>query len=301
IGIAYNSKGDFTRAIETSDHAAAIAEQVGLPDVFWRARSTSGKALLALNRPDQARRAFDLAIASIEGLRSRIAGPELDRQRFFEDKLSPYHGMVELFVIQKNLWGALAYAERAKARVLSDVLEDGRVSITKAMTREEQEQERSLNAALVSLNAQVRSEHGEKTPDGAPVSDLKVRLEKARLAYEEFQTNLYAIHPELRAQRGHVLPINQEEAAASLPRDKSALLEYVVTENKTFLFVLTKPSGQTQAELKVYTIEIKRQELAARAEQFRGQLAAHDLDFSEPAAQLYNLLLRPAQAQLESK
>ncbi len=62
------------------------------------------------------------------------------------------------------------------------------------------------------------------------MTELKAQLEKARLDFEAFQTNLYAAHPELRVQRGEAQPLTLEEAAALLPDAKSALLEYVVTD-----------------------------------------------------------------------
>src|SRR5262249_49743793 len=54
-------------------------------------------------------------------------------------------------------------------------------------------------------------------------------------------------------------------------------------------------------DVKVYPIRIKQKELAGRAEEFRRQLAEHDLDFRAAATQLYDLLIRPARAQLEGK
>ena len=55
-------------------------------------------------------------------------------------------------------------------------------------------------------------------------------------------------------------PISFEESAKLLPDDKSVLLEYVVAEDKTFLFVLTKRGSRSQVSLKVYPIEIKQKD-----------------------------------------
>jgi CHAT domain-containing protein len=195
----------------------------------------------------------------------------------------------------------LIFAERAKSRALLDVFRTGRVNVTKAMTGLEQEQERKLNGQLVALNTQISRETARPQPDQARLTELKAQLQKARLDFEAFQTSLYATHQELRAQRGDAQPLRLEEAAALLPGTSSALLEYVVDDDQTNLFAITKAVDQTEAEVQVFTIPIKRAELAKQIESFRGQLAGRDLGFRASAHKLYDLLLKPAQALLSGK
>jgi CHAT domain-containing protein len=126
-------------------------------------------------------------------------------------------------------------------------------------------------------------------------------LQKTRLDYEAFQTDLYAAHPELKTQRGQVEPLTPEQAADLLPDAQSALLEYVVTDDRTYLFALTRNDAGTATELKVYPLEIKRKELSERAARFREILAKGSQGFRQPAQELYNLLLKPAAAQLRGR
>src|SRR5262249_44758812 len=115
---------------------------------------------------------------------------------------------------------------------------------------------------------------------------------------EAFQTSLYAAHPELKIQRGEAPPLRIEEANALVPNATTALLEFVVAQEKTYLFVLTK---STTAEVKVYPLEIKQKDLAERVERFRRQMADSDLMFKSPSQELYRLLLKPAEKQLQGK
>jgi CHAT domain-containing protein len=62
------------------------------------------------------------------------------------------------------------------------------------------------------------------------------------------------------------------------------------------LFVVTKG-----ADVRVYTLPIKREALAKQTEAFRQQLAARDLGFRTPASKLYELLIKPAAPQLAGK
>jgi len=303
IAVIHYLQGNYPQALEVSGRAASLARQIGNRETLWPALTTAGRAYRALSQPAEARQAFEEAIAIIESVRAQIAGGEQEQQRFFENKVLPYQAMVELLLAQHNTREAFAYAERAKARVLLDVLSRGRVNITKAMTASEQAQEQRAKNELVSLNTQLSRESLRPQPDAARLSDLRTRLQKARLDYEAWQTNLYAAHPELKMQRGEAQPLTAEQARDLLPDAESALAEFMVAEEQTYLFVLTRKAeaGQTAAELKVYPLQIQQKELAGLAERFRQQLATRDPDFRESAGRLYNLLLAPAQAQLRGK
>lgn len=293
-------QGNYSQALDFAGRATVLAKQFGYPIEFSRAQNDAGQAYRALNQLVPARQAFEEAIATIETLRSQVAGGEQDQQRFFENSLDPYHAMVELLVAQNQANVALAYAERAKARVLLDVLHSGRINVNKAMTAAEQEQERGFNNRLISLNTQISRENQGAQSDPVRLNDLKAQLQKARLDYEAFQTSLYAAHPELKAQRGEVEPLTPEQARALLPDPHSALLEYVVTEDRTYLFALTGNDARTM-ELKVYTLTLKQKELGARVAQFRETLANGSSGFRAPARELYDLLLKPASAQLQGR
>jgi CHAT domain-containing protein/tetratricopeptide (TPR) repeat protein len=301
IGGVYEKQGRHSLALDFNERATVLARQIGAADILRRALFNSGVVYRALNQVAKARQAFVEAIATIETLRAQIAGGEQERQRYFETKVSPYHAMVDLLIAEGHPAEALTFAERAKARVLLDVLQSGRVDGAKAMTGEEQEQERKLNSQLVSLNTQIYRETGRPQPDQARLTELNAQLQKARLDFEAFQINIYAAHPELKARRGETRPLRPEEAAALLPDAKSALLEYVVADDKTYLFVITKAAGKTEAVVRAYTAPIKRAELTSQIETFRRQLAGRDLGFRASAAKLYELLLKPAQAQLAGK
>ncbi|WP_410967173.1 CHAT domain-containing protein, partial [Salmonella sp. SAL4436] len=69
-----------------------------------------------------------------------------------------------------------------------------------------------------------------------------------------------------------------------------------MTDEMTYLFAVTKSAG-----LQVYALPIKRDELIKQTENFRRRLAGRDLGFRASAKGLYQLLLKPAEAQLRGK
>ena len=294
------SKGDYTNALKNAEQAEFYHEKlVGVAD-NWELYSVLGQAYQGLGQPAAARQNFEKAVSVIENLRTNIAGSEEERQRFLGDKISAYDLIINLLISQNNFGEAFAYAERTKSRALLDVLQNGKVDFAKAMTAQEKEREQGLKNELISLNAQIFKENGRREANKTRLSDLQSQLEKKRLDFEDFQTRLYVAHPELQIHRGEMKPISMKESAALLSDDKSALLEYVVTEDKTFLFVLTKEQTKTVG-LKVYPVKIKRKDLAQKIESFRTKLANGYLDFAEESRDLYNLLLKPAEAELKGK
>lgn len=290
---------NYAEALAVAERAVPLARESGRKSDLFVSLTNLGYSQLGMNRLAEARESFSEAVSISESLRAQAAGGIEERQRYFENGTRAHHGLLSVLVKQNQLQDALSLAERAKARALLDMLQQGRVSVHKSMTAAEQEQERQLKSQLTQLNKQLARLTQTEKPDAARVAQAETQLEKARLNYEAFQNALYAAHPELKTQRGEAPIINAQELAELLPNASTALLEYVVTDEQTYLFAITKQSEKAQIQL--YTLPIKRAELEKQIESFRKQLATRDLGFRAAAINLYNSLLKPAQAQLHGK
>jgi CHAT domain-containing protein len=149
------------------------------------------------------------------------------------------------------------------------------------------------------LNTQVRAEKMRRQPDEAKLSDLETRLQKARNAYEVFQAAFYAAHPELKAKRGVFSEFTLEDAGAAIPDSGTAILEYVVTDEQAFLFVLTKKSAsQANMRLDVHSINIKKSDLSDLVGKYRSLLSTNHPGFRQSGRELYDLLVKPAEPYL---
>ncbi len=295
----YEAQGKYAEMLEVSQRSAKLADDIYSREEIWTAQDNMGRALVGLGKPAEARDSFLAAIKGIEALRKEVAGGEQQQQSFLENRLSPWFGMIEVLVSQQNYAEALTFAEQSKARVLLDALQTGRTNLRKSWSKEEQEAEERQRLKLVTLNSQLTTESRRDKPDASRVAELKSAVDKARLEYEDFETRLYVTHPELRLQRGETPIVKAQELASFLADASSALLEYVVDDDKTFLFVVTKRAND--ADVRVYTLPLKRDELARQTEAYRKQLAARDLGFRPAAFKLYESLLKPAEAQLRGR
>lgn len=304
IAMDYYSLGNYEKALEYSARAAALARQMELLEPLSQILAYAGKSYQALGRIEEARQALDESIAANETMRSQVAGGAQQRQQFFEKKTLPYYSLIDLLARQNKSAEALAYAERAKGRVLLDVIQSGKTRITKTMTGEEREQEERLAAAIAALNTRIQVENARPQPSQTRLKELKTALEQARFAQTGFQAKLYTTHPELKVKRGAAQPLTLDQAGELLNDSKTALLEFAVADNQTFLFVLTgseTPKGRPEPLLRLYPLTIKRQELTERVRQLTQRIANNDLDYGASSGELYNLLLAPAAEQLRGK
>lgn len=303
IGVLHYLQGDYQQALELSNRVIDTATRLVSPEILWRGYDLAGRAHTSLKQFDEAEKDLNNSINTIEKMRYLVGGGELARQRFFEDKLPPYTAMVELALNRNRPMDALTYSELAKARTLLDVLRNGRIPINKAMSVEEQEAERTSNAELTALNVQIYEERQRPKPNVERIAELEPRREKARMSYEAFLTSLYVKHPELRVQRGEAMPITAAEAAALIPDPSTAIVEFVVAEDKSFVIVLTADRKNTASPLKIslYSLKITSKQLSERVNEFRRMLAERDLNYQDSARQLYDLLLKPAEEQLRGK
>ena len=292
--------GDLPQAIASATRAADLAGQLRLPVISYLALTTKGKCYLAQKNDGLAFQALSQAIAQVEAMRTQVAGGEQERQLFFENKVAPYELMVELLISQNKSTDVLLYAERAKGRVLLDVLSNGRVNVTKAMTTREKEEERRLSRTIIGLNHQIRSESLKPAPDTALLNNLNARLNSVRIEYEMFQNVLYSSHPELSVRRGQTPALNVNGIISFVRDQGTAFLQYVITKERVLLFVFTR-NRDNSPELRVYPINVTERDLARRTNKFHQLMAGRNPVFADLSRELYDLLVKPAEQQLQGK
>ena len=293
-------------ALELAGKAAAEATGAGSLDVVARAKLVAGDAHRLRGELDRAEAAVREAIVAVERLKA--AGVRAD-QRFFNDTIAPYLSMVSLLVEQKRTEDAFAMLERARQVRMQALLEDAPVA--KGLSPEEKEEERRLRKRVVSLRAQVRKANDQPDADKARLARLGEDLTAAVEAQRAFETRLYESHPELKVLRARAEMELLPGGAEPVVDAATAVLEYAVTENATYLFALTREPAKAAAAartgkpqpagplvVRVYTIAVKPAELAKRVAAFREALATPTIDIETVARDLYDLLLAPAGAQL---
>jgi CHAT domain-containing protein len=214
--------------------------------------------------------------------------------------------MVDVAVSEGKGNEAFDYAERAKSRALTGVLRSARVWITKTMTPREREQERKFLTDVTAFGTKIQRERQRQNPNKARIDDLTEKLRKAQKDYAAFRDKLFARRPQLKTLRGEGKPLEVARAAALLTDAETALLDFVETDEAVYLFAFTKVAGRARSRqpvspLKIYTLDVDRNDLYARVTRFQEAISIRSDDAQAQARELYELLLKPAQEQIASQ
>ncbi|HYJ87042.1 MAG TPA: tetratricopeptide repeat protein [Pyrinomonadaceae bacterium] len=309
IADTYLQQGDHGQAFHFAERASALAKQIENNDLLWHARVLAGKAQRGLDQPAQALQSFIEAIAIVESLRTRPAASEAGAER---SGVLPYLAAVDLLVAQNRAAEAFTYAERAKVQSLIELLRRSNSQSVKSMSAAEQAEERKLAGSAVSLELQLERESLSRTSTANRRAAMRDRLNQARSDYADFRGRLYLAHPSVKVERGELAMLKPEQLRPLLSDGRTALLEYVITENNVYLFALTvddankKIGGKrTRAgmvtALKVYPLSVSREALAQGVAAFSQLLSKRDESFHPLGRELYDALIRPAEEQLSGK
>ena len=286
---------NYGEAAQRGETAVSLARSAHLPKLEYLATTTLGQVYAAQGKLELAKETLIRATQQLERLREQVAGRETAAQLYFENKLASYQALVDILVRQNKANEALVYAERAKARVLLDVVSRNRSDVSKGLSPAERDKQLRLNGKISEINARLRSSQSSSS-----VRDLVyAELDAARLEYQAFQDAVYVTHPNLRIQSGRTTLLTAGDLNDLIAGD-TAYLEYVLTEKSVFLFVTTREAPNREAKVSVYPLGINPSELLAKVNLFHDRLANRHPDYANLARELYSLLVSPAEKQLSN-
>ncbi len=271
--------GQSPDALAKMRRALDLARDSGSRPDFAQVAEPVGRALLRMGLDDEAEPVLREAMQTVESMRSDTVAREVNLRRFLSTHVRIYQALSELLVRRGKLEEALQIAERAKARVLVDVLRaGGREAITGRMSTAEQSQEHALRATV------------------ARASPLVARR-KAEGELAAFQTRLYLTYPEIEFQRAAFEPASLAAIGTLLTDPAVAVIEYVVADETTFAFVLRGRRG-LPPRVTVHKISTGETQVSALVNKLRGTIASRGYDWAASARRLHQLLIEPALGDL---
>lgn len=286
-------KGDFQRAKAYIDKGLKLAERLNLqPQRLYQALGDMNRKQ---KRWQEAIDAYRKAIEQVGVSLSEPTGRLLYLER---DWVMAYNNLAACLLMLGQTEEALKVAERAKARTLAEIMQTGKIDLRKRMTEEERQQEEELRKQIARLNIALRSLQNQPNPDQQQVKHLQERIAEARRAYESFRREIYLKHPDIAVLKVELPPITVKQLTELMPDEKTALLEFVVGDDQSFVFIIVRKNGQPVVT--VQPIKVSRDELTKLVKSFREQLAKQALKFTE-ATTLYNLLIAPLEKMLTGK
>lgn len=258
----------------------------------WETYTAEGMALRALGRNTEATEAFQTAIAGVEAERGSFAFAEATHTDFFGERIEPYRELIELMVQAGRNADAVRLSEHVKASVLDEVVNAGRTGLAARLTDEEHATQQRLEAELVRLNREIL----EGTRDGQVAEALRSELAAARARWEQNESLLYARAGIKRAPK---ITDPLQSPAVLIPTAGDVILNFMVSEKQTTLFVLSRDGEEVRIETHVIAVGTAR--LKRDVERFLGRLASLNFDYEDDARSLYRLLIAPAENALRGK
>jgi tetratricopeptide (TPR) repeat protein len=287
---AYREQGDNGKALQFAQSAVRTAREAEVFAIAAYALTEAGKAQRALGHKPEALDAFADAVRVQRSIRPETGPDGIETER---SGVLPYLAAMELLVEMGHASEALVAADEAKSQFLREVIRRGNFTIRKGMTAAEREKELALVGDVASLKVQVYGSQDTNVKQLGANNALKTRLSAAREAYEGFRKLLYTTRPQLAVNRGELATLSVGELRPFV-NNNTALLQYAITEEKVFLFVV---SASTPAlDVRVYTLNTTRSEIMQKIATFR-----QSMDTSVTARELYDILLRPAESQLAQR
>jgi CHAT domain-containing protein len=238
--------------------------------------------------------------------------------------LQSYQRYIDILLRTRQEEQAFQWTQRAKARVLVDLMEAGKVETRPILTAEEKQQEVALKRRDRELTRQwlktlgdqdtlKRQGQADKTrQEQVEKQSRAVRQQQRQLErdWDAFSQAIYLRKPqEVQMRAAHTVTLKE---TAALLTEEDALLEYGVVRRiegdrereQLVLFVVTREKGKPRLTVHRLPSDVPR--LAKLASAFRLACAgrpgtASERPYKDLARQIYRLLLAPAEATLKYK
>ncbi|MFM7440641.1 MAG: CHAT domain-containing protein, partial [Snowella sp.] len=301
IANAYEASKQYDQAIETFQEKLALVRSLGQYSeeayIFYflaKMERQKGNLPTALKQ-------IDSALEVIENIRQDLLSPDL-RTRFFSTKQNYYELKINILMElhqQDSTKGYDAQAfntsERSRARTLLELLNESNANIRQGVDPKVIEQENVIKDKVAALEKQW-SELAGKNPTEKQREFFEQERKRLLAQYQAVQDSIRAKSPKYAALK-YPQPLTLAQIQQQLLDPETALLQYSLDKEKSYLWVVTKDDFQA------YTLPASK-DLKTTAENLL-KLIQFGKDYTEEITQLTNQLsqqiLAPATAQLNKK
>jgi len=306
LGISYTRLNKNVEAKKSFESAIEIAAKAGDPEPQWRAYYGLGRIAENEGNDQKTFEYYAKAISVIESMRGKFTDPGL-KSLFMRDKSSVYEGMIKLLYKMQRAPEALHYLERAKARVMLDMLSEKTLSSKNKEENELLHQEQALRNHIYEISMREKGISLERPPgpkegiseaqeSEKPISELE-RLESQHRAILE---KIEKLNSEL-ASLVSINPLKAIEIQTLLDRE-TALIEYFVGMESGFIFLVT------QEKVLAVPLGADPEKLFQKIREFRVRaVEGITLDglvmktYEKSLSELYEMVIQPIEREISGK
>lgn len=258
---------------------------------------THAQAQRALGKPEEALASLRNAMALLERARQLFVPTEAARAALFAGKGDVFLAAIDLLVSLGKEDEALAVSESYHARAFLDSLVESRADLRRVLPKELLDKEKSILARISGVQRELWQEEIPRERE----QQLKKELATAEDALEEFQLEVRRSNPRY-ADLKYLQPFTYQRIQRELLDSDTALIEYVVGEEKSFAWFVSKDKISYVAlppkkEL-TRLVGDYRKSLAERVPAIAAKQSVASLKLQ--GRQLYQVLLHPFDTRLAS-
>jgi CHAT domain-containing protein/Tfp pilus assembly protein PilF len=311
LGNVAQHRGDLISAEAYYRKSLAITERFSPAGADHAQTLASLASILKSKQPDDAEQFYEKSLSSIESQMARLGGSEEIRSGYRAKYQSNYKGYVDLLIARNKPDTAFEVNERLRARSLLENLATAGADIRKGVDPVLLQQERSLESSITAKRERrMRLLNGKHTDEQLAAIDKDIEgllKQKQDVAGEIRSTSpVYAALTQPR-------PLSAKEVQQQLLDADTALLEYSLGAEHSYVFVLSQDSVAVfelpkNAEIEavarpVYDI------LTARSQVRKGETEAQrmvrvqqaEVQYPEAANRLSRMILGPIAPLLGGK
>jgi CHAT domain-containing protein len=306
LGHAYRRTHRNSDARRCYAFAVRIAQKASDPEPQWRGRYWLGWMAEKEGENQKAFEQYAEAIKIIECQRTRLTDPGL-KALFMKDKLGVYESIIQLLYRMRQPSEAFHYLERARARVMLDMLSEKNFSSKKKEENELLVEERSLRTRIEEISSETEQvfleksqESDEETTEPREPEGRLSELERLQSQHQVILERIEKSNAEL-ASLVSINPLKANEIQALLDAD-TALLEYFVGFEDRFVFVVTKE------KILAVRLNVDSKRLFQRIRDFRARaVEGITLDrlskktYERSVSELYDILIQPIEEEISGK
>jgi len=241
---------------------------------------------------NQAINYYQQSVNITESIQGDIQIEEL-KSSFASEQIDIYSRLISLLVEQGDFTAAFNYAERAKARAFLDQMASGQVDFRSGVDAQLLQQGQDLNNLIVATHHQLITvkNRPQDQQDESAIVEVSNRLDTLQEDYATLLTQIKLQSPATASLvTVDVAPLAEIQ---SLLEPDTTLVEYFVSDTRTFAFILTRTSFDT------VTLNVSREDVVDSVKLLRDFA---DLSEEHPSElqHLHQKLIEPLQAYLKT-
>ncbi|MEQ8188082.1 MAG: tetratricopeptide repeat protein, partial [Candidatus Eremiobacterota bacterium] len=299
-GNFYFNTEDFDKALNYQSKALKIAKDMNDPLFLWESYFATGKTYEKQGNNQEAYKAYSNSIEIIETTRQEFKVEDL-KSDFMQNKMDIYEHMIDLLIKMQREKDALNYNEKARARAFLDILANQKIT-HHGIKEEVAKKEEELKRRIEYLSNDIRQEKEKPliSQRSSFILETDEKIKSLKREYEELLEEIKLENPEYMSFIS-VNPLTAEEIQ-SLPDRDTAIIEYFLGENKSYMWVAGSDAFHT------VTLDYNRKKIESLVREYREILCNNmtveklkDPSWREEGKKLYNILLKDSEKYIKDK